>query len=66
MTKIPQSAALLKTPAAAPDTHDADAPMTDPTAATLRELCLARDEPFDAELTEVQARQRIEAMENRG
>ncbi|PZX15256.1 Protein of unknown function (DUF3072) [Palleronia aestuarii] len=46
------------------DSPSSDEPMTEAQAAKLRELCEARDEPFDGNLTQEQAAERIEALEN--
>ena len=43
-------------------THDSDGPMTEKQAVILRELAEAADAPFDANLTERQAQERIEAL----
>ena len=66
MTKTPQSAALLKTIAATPETEAPDEPLHEETAIKLRELCERQGESFNAELTEIQAQQRIEDLEHRG
>ena len=63
MSKTAQSSMLIKSPAAAPDTEGAEGQeMTDKTAAELRELCRKTGETFDTSLTELQARQRIDAL----
>ncbi len=44
------------------DPQGADEPMTDKQSAELRQLCDAKGEPFDGNLTAAQASERIEAL----
>lgn len=46
-------------------THDSDAPMTEKQAVILRDLAQRANEPFDGNLTERQAAERIEYLEER-
>ena len=43
--------------------QDPDAPMTDRQAATLRDLTARTGDPFDGNLTQAQAQERIEALQ---
>lgn len=45
--------------------YDADAPMTEVQSAKLRQLCDKLDEPFDGNLNQKQAAERIDALEDR-
>ncbi|MGR3503633.1 DUF3072 domain-containing protein [Pseudaestuariivita sp.] len=63
MSKSTDDAALLRQRAGTPmNPTDPDAPLTEQTAAELRELALEKGEPFDGSLTELQAQERIKAL----
>ncbi|MEO0390630.1 MAG: hypothetical protein AAF218_06775 [Pseudomonadota bacterium] len=67
MTKTTDPALMTGSPAPMPrvDAH-CDTPMTEKTAAVLRELCAKQGEPFDTALTEAQAQERIAALKEAG
>lgn len=63
MSKTTQSTMLIHEPAAAIDPGDSEnKEMTEETAAELREVCKQAGEPYDASLTELQAKKRIAAL----
>lgn len=62
MTKTPQNDVIAGPQAVDVATPDPDAPLTDETTATLRDLCEKTSQPFDSALTERQAQRRIAAL----
>lgn len=63
MTKTPQNDIIAGPQAVDLADGTGDTPITEVTAATLRELCNRTGEEFDGNLTEEQARARIAALE---